>query len=176
MPLAASYVSIDASTSEMGAVGVGVARYVLDITNTAWLPQMPEIRRNFRLTYERCYGGVLLNRFKVLGVLDQLSKLRVGWNGNGATRIEPDIIESAKRFISDMPGNIVSAPQVVPMTRGRLQFEWHSGDRSLEIEFEDPERIHYLKWDSLAEIQEEAVIPANDHEKVLDLLNWFSAK
>jgi hypothetical protein len=35
-------------------------------------------------------------------------------------------------------------PEVVPMTGGRLQLEWVAGSRGLELEFTDPETIHYL--------------------------------
>ena len=50
-------------------------------------------------------------------------------------------------FFRRLPDEIIVTPSVVPMTRGRLQFEWHRGNRSLELEFESIGRIHYLKAD-----------------------------
>ncbi|GAC1451081.1 MAG: hypothetical protein NVSMB9_35960 [Isosphaeraceae bacterium] len=141
-----------------------------------WVRQVEASLRNFRLTYEWRNCGDKLNKFNVLGLLDALRALPKGWNGYDAAPTDPGIIKAAERFISDMPGDIVPAPQVVPMTRGRVQFEWHRGDRSLELEFESPEFVHYLKWDSDAGIEEEEIIPVQQQSKILELLNWFSAK
>jgi len=62
------------------------------------------------------------------------------------------------------------------MTRGRLQFEWHRGDRSLELEFETSDRLHYLKWDSDTNIEEENVISVSDTDTIHSLLRWFASE
>lgn len=123
----------------------------------------------------RNYGGDAFEKPSVLALLNNLRAFPEGWNGYGAAPIDGGIIEAAERFVSALPIDIVTAPLVVPMTRGRVQLEWHRGERSLEIEFESPELVHYLKWDSDEGIEEEDVIPAQQHGKILDLLTWFSA-
>lgn len=58
------------------------------------------------------------------------------------------------------------------MTRGRLQLEWHHGPRSLEVEFELPDRLHYLKWDPALKVEDECIVPADVGQLQL-LLDWF---
>jgi hypothetical protein len=116
-----------------------------------------------------------IDRDAVAASFDALQQLPENWNGYGAQRIDPAIIAAARQLIEQVPSDVVSTPQVVPMTRGRLQFEWHHGPRSLEVEFESPSQIHYLKSDSAARIEEEDVLSADDADRVLDLLRWFAA-
>ncbi len=101
-----------------------------------------------------------LDKSAVLGQLEQLALLPRDWIGYGADPIDSKVIEAASRFIDLLPSDAISTPQVVPMTRGRLQFEWHRGNRSLELEFETPALIHYLKYDPDREIEEESKTPA----------------
>jgi hypothetical protein len=115
----------------------------------------------------------LLDKFSVFKQLDNLKQLPKDWNGYGAQPIDPDTIEAAERFIVDLPDNIITAPTVVPMTRGRLQFEWHLGNRSLELEFETPGRIHYLKADDDSGLEEENILFTTQMTSILELLRWF---
>src|SRR4051794_31299831 len=80
---------------------------------------------------DRRYVGESLDKDSLVGRIHDLSKLPRDWNGYGAAPIDPAVIRIAERFVSDLPIEWISAPQVVPMTRGRLQLEWHRGDRSL---------------------------------------------
>jgi hypothetical protein len=112
----------------------------------------------------------------ILRALEQLGALPANWNGYGASAIYRDLIETAKEFILAVPSEMIGNPQVVPMTRGRLQFEWHRGNRSLELEFETSDRIHYLKWDPAAGIEDEDVIPVKDVGRIHALLRWFEAE
>lgn len=59
------------------------------------------------------------------------------------------------------------------MTRGRVQLEWHRGRRSLELEFETPTTVHFLKWDPDAGVEEEDVLPATQTKELHDLLSWY---
>ena len=61
------------------------------------------------------------------------------------------------------------------MTRGRLQLEWHSGERSLELEFESPSQVHYLQWDPSEGIEEEDVLPLAQKDENHSLIQWFVA-
>jgi hypothetical protein len=117
---------------------------------------------------------VHLDKAATFRALEELQSLPPNWSGYGASPIDPDRIRAAKAFISALPCDLIATPKVVPMTRGRLQFEWHRGNRSLEFEFESSDRIHYLKWDSDAGIEEEDAIPVNDGANIHALLRWFA--
>jgi hypothetical protein len=126
--------------------------------------------------HDRECAAAKLDKSSLLGRIHDLSNLPRDWNGYGAVPIDPDIIQVAERIVSEMPNELVAAPQVVPMTRGRLQLEWHRDDRSRELEFESAEFVPSLKCDASAGIEEEDVIPIQQQGKILDLLRWFSAK
>ena len=115
-----------------------------------------------------------LDKAATLRGLEELQALPQNWSGSGASPIDPDRIRAAKAFISALPCDLIATPKVVPMTRGWLQFEWHRGNRSPELEFESSERIRYLKWDSDAGIEEEDAIPIDDGAKIHALLRWFA--
>jgi hypothetical protein len=108
--------------------------------------------------------------------LSDLCKLEHDWDGYGAAPMNPRVIASASKFIGDFGRLFQGAPRLVPMTRGRLQLEWHCGNRSLEIEFEDAHTLHYLKWDSDQGIAEEDVIDRADDHSIAGLLEWFSSE
>jgi hypothetical protein len=76
--------------------------------------------------------------------LTRLAALKANWDAQGALPIDQTIIESARGFAEQLPDDVVPPPAVVPMAKGNLQFEWHDGPRSLELEFEDAQTIHYL--------------------------------
>ena len=115
-----------------------------------------------------------LDKAATLSALEELKTLPLNWSGYGASPIDHVLIHSAREFISALPCDLVATPEVVPMTRGRLQFEWHRGNRSLELEFECTDRIHYLKWDSGAGIEDEDTISVNDRAEIHALLRWFA--
>ncbi len=115
-------------------------------------------------------------RAAILRALEGLAALPPNWSGYGASPIDRGVIETAKAFITVSPSGQIGSPKVVPMTRGRLQLEWHRGNRSLELEFESTDRVHYLKWDSDTGIEEEDVIPVIDVGRIHALLRWFRAE
>jgi hypothetical protein len=118
--------------------------------------------------------GTRLDKAATLSALEELKTLPPNWSGYTAIPIDRSLIQVAKDWIQALPSNIIGTPKVVPMTRGRLQFEWHEGNRSLELEFESRDRIHYLKWDPDAGIEEEDVIPMDDVAGIHALLRWFA--
>ena len=90
--------------------------------------------------------------------------------------MNPRIIAAAREFISTLPRSIkakAKIPAVVPMRKGNLQFEWHDGPKTLELEIESPGTIHYLKWHSEAGIEEEEICLIADTEIVTRLIEWF---
>ena len=110
--------------------------------------------------------------------LCELSLLEANWDGYGAEPLSPEILAAATEFARWMSIETRFAaeqePTITPMTGGRLQFEWHHGPRSLELEFESPTEIHYLQWDSEAGLENEDVIPLADREAIAELMGWFA--
>ena len=114
-----------------------------------------------------------LDKDATLTAIDQLKTLPQNWSGYGAAPIDRQVIRSAQDFILSLPSDLIGTPKVVPMTRGRLQFEWHRGSRSLELEFENSDKLHYLKWDSDVNTEEEDVISVEDMGTIYALCRWF---
>lgn len=114
----------------------------------------------------------LLDRQVLADAIEGLADLKENWNGYKAEPISLLAIRLAHGFAAGMPDHIVGNPKVVPMTRGRLQFEWHRGNRSLEIEFGDGDELIYLKWDSV--VAEEGSFHWLDRKTTTRLLKWFA--
>lgn len=121
-------------------------------------------------------NAVRLDKTEVLNALEALKSLPADWSGSGAVPIDRQLIRAAKLFTLSLPSDVTSTPMVMPMMGGRLQFEWHRGNRSLELEFEGGDRLHYLKWDSDAGVEEEDVISVEDTGTVHALLRWFASE
>jgi len=105
--------------------------------------------------------------------LDDLASLAPNWDGEGAPRIDPQIIRAARDFVSSLPKNIANTPAVVPSSAGNLQFEWNQEPRSLELEIETTSTIHYLKWHPEERIEEEGVFGIDDVDRAVSLIRWF---
>ena len=60
------------------------------------------------------------------------------------------------------------------MAKGNLQFEWHQGARSLELEIEEPQTIHYLKWDPEEGVENEGSFPLGQTSRTVELILWFT--
>lgn len=106
--------------------------------------------------------------------INRLAALGPNWDGYGARPLNAGILDAARQFVAHVASTMTVQPLVVPMSSGALQFEWHSGQRILEIEIEDPATIHYLKWDPTADIQEEDVCSIKDTSQVTVLIDWFT--
>jgi hypothetical protein len=113
------------------------------------------------------------DRAATMDRIERFAALPHDWNGYGADPIDPGVIETALKFIDRLPTEAISTPQMVPMTRGRLQFEWHRGRRSLELELETPTLVHYLKYDPDRGIEEEATLTVDKSSHLRELLDWF---
>jgi len=109
----------------------------------------------------------------VSGELDRLAGLKPNWDAQGACRIDATLIAAARAFGAELPSDLIVAPKVVPMAKGNLQFEWHDGERTLELEFEAPRTVHYLKWDPVESVEEEGFIEPTETEKAEELIRWF---
>lgn len=114
-----------------------------------------------------------LDKLAVYRSLDELQAFQANWDGYGAAPLDRLNLDAARRFVESLPDGAIPHPMVVPMTRGRVQLEWHRGNRSLELEFETPATIHYLQWDSDQGVETEDVISADRVDALNGLLKWF---
>jgi len=105
--------------------------------------------------------------------LGDLEKLRAGWDYEGAPPIKPEIIAAVRNFVDVLPQHVATRPMVVPLSTGNVQLEWHHGRQALELEFESPAEVHYLKWDPDNQIEDEDVISASDRDQLVSLIRWF---
>ena len=105
--------------------------------------------------------------------LDRLADLQPNWDAEGASRIDPSIIALARSFAAAVDPNLSDPPKVVPMAKGNLQFEWNDGGRTLELEFELPQTVHYLRWDTEEDVEDEGLIDVGDTERCEELIRWF---
>ncbi len=105
--------------------------------------------------------------------LKRLEELPANWDGQGAAPIHPQILQAARQLAGDLPPNLTRVPRVVPLANGSLQFEWHEGSRSLELEIETPETIHYLKWHPEEGVEDEDTYPIARLDRTTTLLRWF---
>lgn len=112
-------------------------------------------------------------RQRIQDQLDRLATLPTNWDGEGAPCISPDAIQAARNLVAKLPENIATSPAVVPMASGHLQFEWNEGSRSLELEFESPTLIRFLRWDPDNGIEDEDSFAASDVRRAEALIRWF---
>jgi hypothetical protein len=105
--------------------------------------------------------------------LDRVAGLQPNWDAQGARRIDATLIAAARSFAAELPFDRIDPPKVVPMAKGNLQFEWHDGERTLELEFEAPRTVHYLKWDSDESIEDEGFFEVGETERAEELIRWF---
>ena len=109
--------------------------------------------------------------------LDRIAALEANWDGQGALRIDPAIVDAARALVSRLPADaksgISAIPAVVPMRKGNLQFEWHKGSRTLELEVENAATIHYLKYDPEAGVEDEDFCAITDTDTLAGLIQWF---
>lgn len=72
-----------------------------------------------------------------------LAKLEANWDGYGGPPIKHGAIAQARWFYERhclrMP-----YPDVVPLSNGGVQLEWHNGNRSVEIEFSGDNEVSWL--------------------------------
>lgn len=117
----------------------------------------------------------ILDAAAVIASIDELRQFPANWDGYGAVPLDPKILDAAASLIESFAPDATPTPQVVPMTRGRVQLEWHRGSRSLELEFESREIVHFLKWESKDGTEAEDRVPVQDTAILRELLNWFAS-
>jgi hypothetical protein len=106
--------------------------------------------------------------------LDALARLGPNWDGCGAEPIRPEAIAEARWFLENLPSDLIPPVHAVPMTRGRLQFEWRlDGERDLELEFRGDGIACFLKWLRAIRDGEEGDVDISDQDAVFSLVRWL---
>ena len=73
---------------------------------------------------------------QLLMKLNELAALPNDWDTYGASRITQKAIDAATIFLNVLYIDDGFRPQIVPTSRGGLQFEWHQNGYDIEIEFD----------------------------------------
>lgn len=71
----------------------------------------------------------------------ELAMLPVGWDGHDGRPVDIGIAAFAIQFLLQTLEPDGPAPQVVPLSYGGIQLEWHEQGIDLEVEVEAPNRI-----------------------------------
>lgn len=78
----------------------------------------------------------------VIATLNDLVRLRTGWNGYQATAVSFENANFALRMLEVACGVQAPAPQLVPGVDGDLQIEWHTKTGDIELHVIAPNRVH----------------------------------
>jgi hypothetical protein len=68
--------------------------------------------------------------------LNRLLGLPEGWNGANASEVADGAVERAAILAFEVLDDLPLSPQFFPLPNGGVQFEWHVGGSSVEIEVE----------------------------------------
>jgi len=76
-------------------------------------------------------------------MMDELRGLPVGWDGHGGKPLDGAVADfTLHLLIKAMPSG-TPLPQLVPLSHGGVQLEWHDDGIDLEIEIEAPNRTFF---------------------------------
>ncbi len=78
---------------------------------------------------------------KVIG----FGTLAQNWDGRGSEGPTRAVKQTAVDLLLNVPGELLPAPRIVPVSGGGVHFEWSIGDRELEISIEPDCRIEALR-------------------------------
>lgn len=77
--------------------------------------------------------------------VNELTALAAGWDSYRARPVEASAAVGVAMFLHDHSYHDLAAPQVVPMTDGGVQLEWHRDDVDFEISFSDDDPGVYIE-------------------------------
>ena len=110
------------------------------------------------------------NQMEIIRKINGLAFLKENWDGYGGLMISSELIEKSREFIEALPDS--PAFDVVPLSRGGIQFEFMGKNRSIELSIENISDIDYLQWDAIAEDGEEGQCGIDDYEKINSVIAW----
>jgi hypothetical protein len=80
----------------------------------------------------------------LLRALAPLGALHANWDSYGSPAIDDSVIDGAVALIRNVGLENVSAPRVIPISGGGVQFEWEKGRRGLEVEIHPDKTVAVL--------------------------------
>jgi hypothetical protein len=89
--------------------------------------------------------------------VEQLSSLDQDWDGYGAERVSASAAMGAVNFLLKIAYPKLAAPEVVPVSDGGLQVEWHRNGIDFEVMFEPEEEPRALVEDRTSKAEPESV-------------------
>jgi len=126
------------------------------------------------------YAGVTVNAAIPVGTMEAwrreaiqkvigFGSLAANWDGHGSQAPTRAVRQTAIDFLLKVPGELFSAPRIIPVSGGGFHFEWSVGDRELEISIEPDCRIEALRVEHGVPIEDE---PLNDLQT---LFGWLAS-
>jgi hypothetical protein len=77
-----------------------------------------------------------------LAAFQRLLALPENWDAHGGKRIRPENVQFAYQLLAQTLHPDTPAPQVVPLSHGGLQLEWHQKGIDLEVEVIRPNEVY----------------------------------
>ena len=99
----------------------------------------------------------------------KVTALEDNWDGEGASRIAPAMLERAMKALEQLLPRHASPPNIVPTHRAGIQFEWHRGGKDLEIELAPSGETTYYYYDAATQDEREGAA-ASDLSNVRKIL------
>lgn len=132
----------------MTAVSTGVSSFALATVPTggptfASLIASDFIRPTPRVGLPDGLGRETANSLtKAIQSLFRLRQLEARWDGHSAEVLTDDACETAVRLLVALAIPAPPTAQLVPLTDGGVQLEWHAGGNDIEIEVDRSGEIH----------------------------------
>jgi hypothetical protein len=93
--------------------------------------------------------------------IEPIATLPDNWDGEGAPRIQPAVMDAALRVLEQLLPSHTPAPQIVPAHRAGIQVEWHRNGKDLEIEFVPGSPTTFYFYDSQTQVEREGALQSN---------------
>jgi len=106
--------------------------------------------------------------------LDGLLLLAPGWDSYGATKIDHDVVESARQLLRAIADRDTPMPSVVPTSSGGVQLEWHASGIDLEIALQTDKPPHVFFEDIRTHQQLEFEMSAAEADRVKEAVRRLS--
>lgn len=86
--------------------------------------------------------GATRSLMKAIQTLSHLRQLEPRWDGRSAEMLTDDACETAVRLLASLAIPAPPTAQLVPLTDGGVQLEWHAGGINVEIEVDPIGEVH----------------------------------
>jgi len=127
------------------------------------------------------YSGITANSSIPVGAMEQwrleaiheviaFGKLPQDWDSHGSEAPAQGVRQTAIDLLLKVPGELFSAPRIVPVSGGGYHLEWTVGQRELEISVEPDCRIETLRVDDGMPIEDGQDLDFSA------LFNWLASR